>query len=400
MEPAIEFLDVHFAYPNRPEALAGVHVAIERGKKVAIVGPNGAGKTTLLLMCNGTLRPQKGEVRLFGSPLQYDRKSLLEVRRRVGMVFQNSDAQLFAPTVYQDVAFGPMNLHMSPDRVRECVTDALYAVGLTGYERRPPHHLSGGEKKRVAIAGVLAMQPDILIFDEPTGALDPAGAAGMMDLLDELHARGTLIIISTHDVELAYRWADEVILMAEGDVLARASPPIIFSDGDLLRHACLTMPKILELYNELSLRDLIPNGTPPDGVLDMTHRIAEATGRPLNGRRGTIYLSDADHDTVEAIRRMVTASDVRYIGAMGTRAKRLCEEAGIALDFTHDVIDRCLLKAILGQNTLIITSGGMLSRVHERASAFSRESLLPVPVEPVRVQAGEEEKKGAPDGAK
>ncbi len=378
MDAAIEFLDVHYAYPNRPEALRGVNAAIGTGKKIAVVGPNGAGKTTLLLMCNGTLRPNRGEVRLFGSPLQYDGRSLREARRRVGMVFQNSDAQLFAPTVYQDVAFGPVNLGLPQEHVRRRVEDALYAVGLGGYEKRPPHRLSGGEKKRAAIAGVLAMEPDILIFDEPTSSLDPAGAAETMDLLDELHERGTLVVISTHDVELAYRWADDVILMAEGTVLRRAPPGVLFADPELVRRARLTMPQLLELHSALTARGLLDGGDPPSGVLEMVQNIERAAGRGAAGERGAIYLMDAKACDGGTVHRMLACGQICAIGAMGTHAKQRLEQERIVPQFTHDVIDRCLMEAILGRSTLIVTSGGMLQRVQQRVEAFCERSRLRV----------------------
>ncbi len=383
MGAAIEFLDVHYAYPNRPEALRGVSVAIGTGEKIAVVGPNGAGKTTLLLMCNGTLRPDRGEVRLFGSPLQYDGRSIREARRRVGMVFQNSDAQLFAPTVYQDVAFGPVNLGLPQDQVRRRVADALYAVGLAGYEKRPPHHLSGGEKKRAAIAGVLAMEPDILIFDEPTSSLDPAGAAETIDLLDELHDRGTLVVISTHDVELAYRWADDVILMAEGSVLRRAPPRVLFTDPELVRRARLTMPQLLELYAALTARGLMDGADPPSGVLEMAQSIERAAGRGAGRARGAIYLLDAGAWEGDAVQSMLASGRIGAIGAMGTRAKQRCEQEGIAPQFTHDVIDRCLMEAVLGRSTLIVTSGGMLQRVQQRVAAFCEKSRLRISAIPL-----------------
>ena len=201
MTNLLEFDHIHYAYPNCRESLSGVTFSIKKGAKVALVGPNGAGKTTLLLMCNGALEPSTGRVLLNGEPLQYNSRSLREIRKKVGLVFQNSDTQLFAPTVYQDVAFGPLNLGMTPDEIKTTVTRSLAAVGLSGYEKRPPHQLSGGEKKRAAIAGTLAMEPEVLVFDEPTSSLDPAGAADLMELLDELNSQGKTIIISTHDVD-------------------------------------------------------------------------------------------------------------------------------------------------------------------------------------------------------
>ncbi|WP_319378644.1 energy-coupling factor ABC transporter ATP-binding protein [uncultured Methanocorpusculum sp.] len=164
-DDVLTFEDVRFSYPGRPASLKGIPFSIKRGKKVAVVGPNGAGKTTLLLMCNGTLVPESGRILVNGEEIAYDRASLRDVRTRVGLVFQNSDSQIFAPSVYADVAFGPMNLHLSEEEIRERVSDSLFAVGFVDYDKRPPHHLSGGEKKRVAIAGILTMRPDILVAD-------------------------------------------------------------------------------------------------------------------------------------------------------------------------------------------------------------------------------------------
>ena len=273
----LEFDDVWYSYPSRPPSLRGISFAIERGKKVAVVGPNGAGKTTLLLMCNGTLVPERGCVRVDGEEVVYDRSSLRRVRTAVGLVFQNSDAQVFAPSVYADVAFGPANLHLSEEEVHRRVSDALFAVGLSGYERRPPHHLSGGERKRVAIAGILAMRPEILVADEPTASLDPATAVEIMDLLDELHEDGTTILLSTHDVELAYRWADEVILLGGGELLHQGTPAAVFTDRDLMRTARLTPPVLLDLFMELSRRGLVADAVPPKGIPEMTQLVAGAS---------------------------------------------------------------------------------------------------------------------------
>ena len=166
----------------------------------------------------------------------YDAAFLRSLRKRVGFVLQNPDRQIIAPTVYQDVAFGPVNLGYRDDEVKEAVTMALRHVGLEGFERRPPHHLSGGEKKRVAIAGVLAMDPDVLVFDEPTSGLDPSGSEDIMELLDEFNHEGTTVIISTHDIELAYPWADRAILMLEGKILREGVPEVAFGNPEVCTH--------------------------------------------------------------------------------------------------------------------------------------------------------------------
>ena len=376
MTPALEAIGVRYTYPNGHDALRDVSVSIEQGTKVALVGPNGAGKSTLLLMANGLLRPTGGELRLHGETLRYDRRHLRDLRRRVGLVLQNSDAQLFAPTVYQDVAFGPLNLGLPEDEVRRAVTGALAAVGLHGFEARPPHLLSGGEKKAVAIAGVLAMHPEVLVFDEPTSALDPASALGVMELLDELNASGTTIVISTHDVELAYTWADRVVLMDGGRVLLQGRPDEVFLDGGLVRAAKLRLPIVLEVHAELAARGLVAAREPPRSVLHLVHALDSA--RPIGGH-GTVLLVDAGRAETRDLDRLCRAPGV-HVGAMGTAAKALAEREAVRLEFTSGVIDRCLLKALLGEDSVILCSTAMLRHVRDRVTEFEARTGLSVRV--------------------
>ena len=377
MNPALEAAGVRYTYPNGHDALREVSIEIEAGSKVALVGPNGAGKSTLLLMANGLLRPTGGEIRLFGEPLRYDRRALREIRRRVGLVLQNSDAQLFAPTVYQDVAFGPLNLGLSEAEIRRAVTGALAAVGLQGFESRPPHLLSGGEKKAVAIAGVLAMHPEVLVFDEPTSALDPASALQVMELLDELNASGTTIVVSTHDVELAYAWADRVVLMHGGRVLHQGKPDDVFLDGDLVREAKLRLPVVLEVHAELTARGLVRTGGPPRSILHLVHALDSS--RPANGH-GTVLLVDAGRVGHDELQGLIAAHPGIHVGAMGTAAKTLADREGLRLEFASGVIDRCLLKSLLGEDSLVLCSSPMLEHVRDRVSAFEARTGLAVEV--------------------
>lgn len=375
MNHAIEFQDVHFAYHDGPESLRGITIAVRKGEKVALVGPNGAGKTTLLLMCNGTLRPTKGRVLIGGEPIDYAPRSLREVRRRVGLVFQNSDAQLFAPTVWQDVAFGPANLGMPTEQVKRVVAEALHYVGLVGFERRPPHHLSGGEKKRVAIAGILAMDPEVLVFDEPTSSLDPATAEEVMDLLDEVNHSGRTVILSTHDVELAYRWADTVVLMDRGEVLSMGAAESLFADVALLHRARLKPPVVMDLFQELTGRGILNRDTLLGNALAFTDLIERRVlGRVSPGGHGRIYIADVGDGAAARVRELLASGTVERIGAMGTKAKRFAGEEGIALDFTYGVIDKCLLRAVNGESSLILTSGGMVEHTAGRIAAYMAES--------------------------
>ena len=371
----LETRNLGYCYGDGTGALKDVSVSLEKGKKIALVGPNGAGKSTLMLTLNGILRPSSGEVLFKGQPLRYDSASLRDIRRKVGMVFQNSDDQIFAPTVYQDVAFGPVNLDFPDEKTRRYVDYALQYVGLSGYERRPPHHLSGGEKKRVAIAGVLAMEPEVMILDEPTSNLDPASSEEIMDLLDELNSGGKTMIISTHDVDLAYRWADEVILMEDGGVLRRGTGPEIFGDTELIKRARLKLPLVVDIYNELLGRNLLHGSRPPTNILELTD-LVESKNRKENssGALGKIYISNADDAKPDQIKSILNSSQASYAGAMGTNAKLLAEQARIPLDFTYGVIDKCILKALTGKTSLILTSGGMVDHSVKRILAYCGES--------------------------
>jgi cobalt/nickel transport system ATP-binding protein len=371
----LETRNVSYSYGDGTEALNRVSISLEEGQKIALVGPNGAGKSTLMLMFNGILRPTSGEVLFRDQPLRYDSAHLREIRRKVGMVFQNSDDQIFAPTVYQDVAFGPVNLGFPVEKVKRYVGYALQYVGLSGYERRPPHHLSGGEKKRVAIAGILAMEPEVLILDEPTSNLDPASSEEIMEMLDELNCAGKTLIISTHDVDLAYHWADEVILMEDGGVLRRGMGPEIFGDVDLIKRARLKLPIVVDLYEELVSRDLLYGSRPPRNILELTDLLMTRT-RGMNSREvfGKIYISNVDDASPAQIKSILNRLHVSYTGAMGTSAKVLAEQAKIPLDFTYGVIDKSILKALTGKSSLIMTSGGMADHSVKRIQAYCEES--------------------------
>jgi len=376
MAMILETRGIGYAYADGTRALSNVSLTIEEGRKIALVGPNGAGKSTLMLMFNGILRPSTGEVLFRNRRLDYDSRSLREVRRRVGMVFQNSDDQLFAPTIYQDVAFGPVNLGFPPEKVKRYVGYALQYVGLSGYERRPPHHLSGGEKKRAAIAGILAMEPEVMILDEPTSNLDPASSEEIMEMLDELNLGGKTLIISTHDVDLAYRWADEVVLMKDGGVLCRGSGEKVFGDLELIREARLKPPLMVDLYQELVNRGLAVQKKPPKSILELCDLMDERKRRDelQQENKGKIYICNADELGPEKAVELIRKVDADYTGAMGTRAKLLAEEANLRVDFTYGVIDKCILKALIGKSCLVFVSQGMLGQIQKRIKAYSQES--------------------------
>lgn len=242
---------LHYTYPNGTQALKGISLNIERGSKTAILGPNGAGKSTLFLHFNGILKPQRGKVIYKGQELRYDRASLLNLRQKVGIVFQDPDTQLFSASVIQEVSFGPFNLGLSAVEVKKRVEKALALTGIEDLADKPTHFLSYGQKKRVCLAAVLAMEPEVLILDEPTAYLDPQLVKQLIDFLEELHRAGQTVILSTHDVDLAYTWADQVFILKAGELVASGRPEEVFADREMVEGAGLAVPWIWEVYQKL-----------------------------------------------------------------------------------------------------------------------------------------------------
>lgn len=228
MHHSIEVTDLSFSYPDGTAALRQVSLHIQPGEKAALVGPNGAGKSTLILHLNGILTG-KGEVRVAGLPVT--KPNLGKVRARVGLVFQNPDDQLFSPTVYEDVAFGPLYQGLPLDEVRQRVSEALAVVGMQDYERRISHHLSTGEKKRIAIATVLSMEPEVLVLDEPTAGLDPRARRSLINLLHELPIT---MLVSSHDMHMVKEIFPRMIIMDEGRVVADGPTSVLMEDEELL----------------------------------------------------------------------------------------------------------------------------------------------------------------------
>ena len=257
---SIKTTNVNYNYPNGLKALKDINFEVEEGSKVALLGANGAGKSTLFLTFNGLIRPTSGTILVDGEEVKYDNKSLMKLRQKIGIVFQNPDDQLIAPTVSEDVAYGPLNIGLSKEEINERVKESLNQVGMEGFEKIAPHQLSGGEKKRVAIAGILAMRPKIMVLDEPTSGLDPRGASQIMKLLYQLNENGITILISTHDVDLVPLYSSKVYIMSGGQIIKEGKPQEIFKDVKTIRDANLRLPRIAHLCEILQKEDKISFG--------------------------------------------------------------------------------------------------------------------------------------------
>lgn len=255
-QPVLQVRDLRFSYDGKGQALGGVSLDIRAGERIAVLGPNGAGKSTFFLCLNGVLTPGSGEILLDGKPVgKKERKRLCE---RVGIVFQNADDQIIASTVAAEVSFGPMNLRLPKEEVVRRVDHALDYMDLQAFRARPPHELSGGEKKRVTIADILAMESEVILFDEPAASLDPMGEERLEAVLGRLSDEGRTLVISTHDMDFAFRWATRAVVFAGGQVIADGVPDAVFRDAETLLRAHLKPPALLEVFDMLRARGLVP----------------------------------------------------------------------------------------------------------------------------------------------
>jgi cobalt/nickel transport system ATP-binding protein len=250
----LEVRDLSFAY-DKKTILHKINVSIQRGERIAVMGCNGAGKSTFLLNLNGVLQPDAGEI--WFDDVKLCRKDYNSLRRRVGFVFQDSDSQLVASNVRAEISFGPMNMGLPREEVKRRVDEAVSYMSLEELVDRAPHYLSGGEKKRVAIADILAMEPELLIFDEPMAALDPLNAQNVEQILSRLHDEGKTLVIATHDVDFAYRFADRILVFADGELIADRKPIDIFHDEKILKQAHLRVPAVLKIWEALKEKKLV-----------------------------------------------------------------------------------------------------------------------------------------------
>lgn len=257
-EPILKVEDLHYAYNGEKAALNGIDLNIYEGEKIAVLGSNGAGKSTFFLNINGVLKSHYGEIYYRGEKIT--KKNLNNLRKNVGIVFQDADNQIIASTVMAEVSFGPMNLKLPREEVISRVDKALEYMNISGFKDRPPHYLSGGEKKRVSIADIIAMESEVIIFDEPTAALDPLNAAMLEEVLQKMGDEGRTMLISTHDVDFAYRWAERVIVFCHGKIIADDTPLAVFKQEDILKQANLKHPMMFDVYDILKEKGIVPKG--------------------------------------------------------------------------------------------------------------------------------------------
>lgn len=258
----LEIDKITYTYSDGTKALNGVSLTVRQGEKLAFIGGNGSGKSTLFLCLNGILRPQSGTINYKGKPVIYKRKELLELRSKVGIVFQDPDNQLFAASVYQEISFGACNLALSQEEVKRRVDSVIEELGITPFSQKPTHALSGGQKKQVALADILVMEPEVLIMDEPVSALDPLHTKLLNEKLEELPNKGITVIVATHDMNFALEWADRIVILKDGNIIRDGNPADIFQEEELLKETNLSQPDVITLFNKLIEKKILKEPLP------------------------------------------------------------------------------------------------------------------------------------------
>lgn len=279
-----------FSYDDdTTHSLNGLSLEIKKGQKIAVMGANGSGKSTFFLCCTGILKPQSGKLYFHGKEFSYTKKGLLDLRSKIGIVFQDPDNQLFSASVYQEISFGVLNLGIPEEEAKKEVEKVIEELEITPFRHKPTHALSGGQKKQVSIADILVMHPEIIILDEPAAALDPRHTTMVNHIVDQMTEAGITVLMATHDVNYAYQWSDEVLLFHQGKVLMQGSPAQVFSNPTVLKQTNLEPPAVLELFDSLCKKGILKASLPlPRNLKTLEQYIAQIHMNSYYGGKKTL----------------------------------------------------------------------------------------------------------------
>ena len=367
-EFVLEAKDICYSYDSGGFSMNGVNLKIRRGTKSVLMGANGAGKSTLFYHFNGIIKPEKGTVLYNDIPISYRKKALIKMRSDVGVVFQNPDDQIFAPIVKDDVAFGPKNMGLSNDEVETRVEEALFQTGLTEFKEKGTMQLSYGQRKRVAFAGVMAMRPKILIMDEPTAGLDPQMAREVIEFAEQLHHRGVTIIMSIHDTDLSYAWADEMHVLRGGKHIYSGLPEGFYADPVQVHLSGLTTPSMLQMNDSIAA---IHKKDPEPYPKTTTQLISKLS--PKGKDTGTIYLHNVEDMTENDAPNVTDRNNSESkIGIYGILARRTAVKNKLHIDFYYDAIESCVMEAIHGRDSVLLCDKEVSELVISKVSAIKR----------------------------
>ena len=345
----LEAEHVTYRYSRKgPKVLDDVSLKIGKGVRTAILGANGAGKSTLFSVLNALYKPEEGRVLFNGEPVSYRHKGIIRMRSEVSVLFQNPNDMLFKPYVEQDVAFGPSNMKLPRDEIERRVDDALFAVGMTEFKKTPTMKLSYGQRKRITLAGVLAMKPKVLIMDEPTAGLDPQMACEVMEIAEQLHRTGVTVIMSSHDTDLTYQWTDEIHVVRGGKCVYSGRPEEFYSDRTGVYLAGLLPPKTFLLNEGFSDRKENEKSYPRT-LSQMTAKIAAGSIEKF----GTLHIAEVGPDSdLNAIAEECGLQNISS-GVYGMSARRAQEHSEKKIDFMYNAPESCTAACTEGQDVLL-----------------------------------------------
>ncbi len=316
---------------------------------------------------NGVLKPRSGTVLYDSKEISYSSKPLATLRSEIAVVMQNPDDQIFSTTVEEDVAFGPMNLRLPMEEVDRRVEEALFLVGMTEFRQRPSQQLSFGQRKRVALAGALAMKPKVLVMDEPTAGLDPQMVHELLELTDELAFKGMTVIMSTHDVEMAYSWADELHVMQGGRLIYSGIPENFFSEPGRVHRAGLVVPFLFEINKQLQCRRGIDCRPFPKTFSQLVGKTI-----PVQCKMGTLFLIPVDGNINQRMMYDITHNSnapVR-IGVYGTAARRIASKDSIAVDFFFNAVESSVMEVCQGRNAIVYHDRALAPLISSRLDSL------------------------------
>ncbi|MDD1755959.1 MAG: energy-coupling factor ABC transporter ATP-binding protein [Methanomassiliicoccales archaeon] len=380
--PILETKNLSYEYSNRTLALDDVSMTIPTGKKTIILGSNGSGKSTLFLQFNGVLRPKKGDVYFAGARIDYGSKALTKLREQVSVVLQNPDDQIFSTTVEEDVAFGPMNLGLDREEVNRRVDEALFLVDLESIRERPTQQLSFGQRKRVALAGALAMKPKVLMMDEPTAGLDSRMVHELLELADELNQKGLTVLMSTHDVETSYEWADELRVLHRGRLMYSGLPEGFFEDQRRVHSLDLTRPMLFDM--NVRLRSIRGDAEAPfpHTSEEMLQKVFPDATRKV----GTVYLVKVvvqpyQHPQIPPAPN--GEGSKMAVGVYGTMARRWAHDNGMKVDYGFNALEHCAREVSMGKDFVILVDDALVPLVKEKLAKLGQDFGLRVPLSTV-----------------
>ena len=372
MGTLLEADKVTYSYSRKgPKVLDEFCMKIEEGKKTAIMGCNGAGKSTLFSVLNALYKPDHGTVLFRDKPLTYRHRDIIKMRSEVSILFQNPNDMMFKPFVEQDVAYGPENMKLPKEEVEERVQEALFAVGMEDYRKSPIMKLSYGQRKRVTLAGVLAMRPSVIIMDEPTAGLDPQMAYEVMESAEQIHSSGVTVIMSSHDTDLTYSWADELRVLYGGKCEYSGEPEPFYSDYESVQKAGLLLPTVFMMNRTLASLGKMDLEPYPKAQ----SQLALKTAQHKDVNLGALHVIRAERET--DLKAIIEEYDLGSMskGVYGMSARFAVRNTALDVDFLYNGPENCTMKCLDGQDSVLICDPMMLDKAVSSATFINENGF-------------------------